>query len=133
MPGEIVILIGHALAETAGVTRVSNLTDGPDGPKSIFDATIRLLDTSSCQKTILWGDWFRLMATVITGIPSSLGVRQGLSDSGEMFGCTYGAMSLFLAWFSMRDNVSLESSWSIRQVIRSPVGAINEHAFCNRM
>jgi hypothetical protein len=129
MLGEIVILIGHALAEAAGATRVSNLTDGPDGPKSIFDATIRLLDTIACQGIILWGDWFRLVATVITGIPSSLGVRQGLSDSGEVFGCTYGAISLFPAWFSIRDNVSLESSWSIRQVLGSPIGAISERAF----
>lgn len=127
--GETIILVGHALAEAAGATGVSNLADGPAGPKSIFDATIRLLDTIACQGIILWGDWFRLVAAVITGIPSSLGVRQGLSDSGEVFGCTYGAISLFPAWFSVRDNVSLESSWSIRQFIGSPVGAISERAF----
>lgn len=51
--GEIVLLVGHALAEAAGATQASNMTDGP---KSIFDATIRLLGTVASQGVILWGD-----------------------------------------------------------------------------
>lgn len=126
---EIVLHVGHAMAEAAGARHISNFSTDPEGRTSLLKATIRLLDNIASQGIILWGDWFRLAATAITGIPSSLGLVGGLDDAGEVLGCTFGPVSVFASWVAMDEELGVQGCWGVRELLGCPKGIVGEKAF----
>jgi hypothetical protein len=77
----------------------------------------------------VWGDWFCLAATVITGIRPRLGSEPELSYAGETIGCTFGPISLFASWFVIDEKVRQKGSWKVSQVMGVPQDFTGDQTF----
>ncbi|KAK7952813.1 uncharacterized protein PG986_008541 [Apiospora aurea] len=126
---QALMLIGHALAQAAGATSASNLSPTDPYSTPVIDATIRVLDSLATQGMILWGDWFRLVATVITGIPADLGIRSALDELGDILGCTFGPITLIPSWFHPGSKFSAKGSWGVKVLMGVPENFMQDRGF----
>lgn len=66
MFGEVMLNIGHALADAGGAESVSNLL-GSESSRSLLEAAVNLLFSISDLGEITWGGWFRLVCSAHYG------------------------------------------------------------------
>ena len=127
MYAQVVLLIGHAMAESSGATTVSHVNSGLSS-EALIESTTRFLDNLSSQGLIFWGDWFRLACTAISGLPGDLGIRTPSDDAGELLCWVAGSMSIVPAWFALDEDIKLGGSWSIKSLVGCPLGVLAEKA-----
>ena len=127
MYAQVVLLVGHAMAESSGAVDISHVRSGTSG-HYLISATTRFLDNIATQGLILWGDWFRLVAVAVTGLPDDLGIRSPADDAGEIMCWVAGSMSVVPSWLALDEEIKLEGSWSIRTLVGCPMGVTDEKA-----
>jgi hypothetical protein len=127
MFSEIMLNIAHAMAEAAGASNASNL-QGVSTATNISEAAVALLGSIAQDAEILWDTWFRLAASVITGLLYDMGSEETFDVGGGMFLWVAGSMAIVPEWSTMDSNIRLQGSWGVQQLTGSLQGLEAETA-----
>lgn len=120
MYAEIMLHIGHALAEAAGAHDISNL-HAQKTAIQLSEITASFLGQIAERGSIYWETWFRLAVTAITGLRMNLASSQHgdthtreTLNRGELVFCVVGGMTVLPKWAnSLTIHSELEGSWSV--------------------
>ncbi|RYP19397.1 hypothetical protein DL765_003370 [Monosporascus sp. GIB2] len=129
MFAEIMLVLGHAMAEAAGASDISHL-HGVQSSTHLIEAVGALLGQIASEGQIRWNTWFKLAACAITGLPCN--EKEVMDYAGTTFSeylcCVAGSMTVAPLWFDFDSEIQLESSWGVRVLSGSVNGVEAEHA-----
>jgi hypothetical protein len=124
-------LIGHSLADAAGISDISNLRT-IEGVKSLVSATKTILVTIPIEGRITWRNWFELAASAATGLPqtSADSVRKfAVADANhELIAWTCGSMTVVPVWLDINRPIELQHSWGVLTLTGTPSSLIADKA-----
>jgi hypothetical protein len=118
---EIMLHVAHAMGEAAGVSDVSNF-QGPSTSINLSEAAIAFLGGIADYGEIFWDTWFRLAASLATGVPYDMGNEETFDVGGGLLFWVTGSMTIAPAWFKLDAEIKLEGSWGIQQLTGSLQG-----------
>jgi hypothetical protein len=124
---EVLLIVGHAMAEAAGAVDISNLA-GSRLSRALVVATARLLGDIAHGGIIWWSTWFRLAATAITGTPNPIGDEHSKQGRGEVLCAIAGSMTVVPAWLVFDEDITIEGSWTVKTLVGVPFGIMTERA-----
>jgi hypothetical protein len=129
MFAEIMLVLGHAMAEAAGASDISHLR-GVQSSTHLIEAVGALLGQIASEGQIRWNIWFKLAACAITGLPCN--EKEVMDYDGTTFSeylcCVAGSMTVAPLWFDFDSEIQLESSWGVRVLSGRVNGVEAEHA-----
>jgi hypothetical protein len=110
---EIMLHVAHAMGEAAGVSDVSNF-QGPSTSINLSEAATAFLGGIADYGEIFWDTWFRLAASLATGVPYDMGNEETFDVGGGLLFWVTGSMTIAPAWFKLDAEIKLEGSWGIQ-------------------
>lgn len=127
MFAEIMLLIGHALAEAAGAIDVSNLRS-QDSALGLIDTVRDVLGYIIRYGEIPWNTWFRLAATAITGQPHHRDQSESFSSRSDGILLSFaGDITVAPIWLSMDEEIGTKGTWGVQRLTGCVAGADAEY------
>jgi hypothetical protein len=127
MFAEMMLHIAHAMAEAAGASDASNL-QGVNTANSLPEAVVAFIGSIAHYGEIFWDTWFRLAASVITGLPYDMASERTVDVGGGIFLWVAGSMTIVPMWFTLDSEIRLQGSWGVQQMTGSVQGLEAETA-----
>jgi hypothetical protein len=130
---QMILLIGHALAEGLGAVSVSQLS-GEQGTRDIVDAVMTVLERIAANGAIYWSSWFSLACTIIGGVSKmringAFDPQLETSDSrGSDLLWVIGDMTIAPKWLTLGAPIQLRGSWAVQQLTGKVAGVESEVA-----
>jgi hypothetical protein len=130
MFAEVILMVGHSMAEAAGASDVSNLY-GSESSQALIDATTTLLERIATAGLITWDTWFRLASVAVSGLLYNFGTVDSDTRAdvgGELLCWVAGSMTIIPRWYCLDRNLDLEGSWAVRTLTGCVAGINTEQA-----
>ncbi|KAL8758723.1 MAG: hypothetical protein Q9184_003843, partial [Pyrenodesmia sp. 2 TL-2023] len=127
---EVLLVIGHALADGAGAVDISNL-HGRDSAVGLAEEVKKFLCCIAAYGTIHWNSWFLLCSTAVTGESYDVASRHSIDDvknNGFLLFAVAGSMTVRPIWFDFEKEINLKCSWGIKLLNGSIQGTLAETA-----
>ena len=126
---EVLLQIGHAMADGAGARDISNLR-GRDSAFDLAEGVKGFLCCIAPYGQIYWNNWFRLCSSAVTGLSYDMASKHSIDDgkSGGLMFAVAGSITVTPNWFELEKEINLMGSWGIKQLNGSIQGLESEKA-----